>query len=48
MDGPVFAASTPSDHRSIANLYALVKRKLSVEKGEAAPFVKPSLRAPNC
>lgn len=28
MDGPVFAASTPSDHRSVSNLYALIRRKL--------------------
>jgi len=28
LDSPVFAPSTPSDHRSITNLYALVKRKL--------------------
>jgi len=28
MNGPVFAPSTPSDQRSIANLYALVRRKI--------------------
>jgi predicted RNA binding protein YcfA (HicA-like mRNA interferase family) len=26
--GPVFGASTPSDHRSIKNLRALIKRQL--------------------
>lgn len=28
MDGPVFAADTPSDHRAVKNLLALVRRKL--------------------
>lgn len=28
MNGPVFAASTPSDHRAIRNLRALIQRKM--------------------
>jgi len=28
MNGPVFAASTPSDHRAIHNLRALIHRKM--------------------
>ncbi len=28
MAGPVFAASTPSDHRAIHNLRALIRRKM--------------------
>lgn len=28
MMGPVFAADTPSDHRGVKNLRALLKRKL--------------------
>lgn len=28
MRGPVFGASTPSDHRSIKNLLALIKRQM--------------------
>ena len=27
MDGPVFAADTPSDYRAIKNLYAMLRRK---------------------
>jgi predicted RNA binding protein YcfA (HicA-like mRNA interferase family) len=28
MDGPVFAPDTPSDHRGIKNLHALLRRKM--------------------
>lgn len=28
MDGPVFAPGTPSDHRSIANFRAVLRRKI--------------------
>lgn len=28
MDGPVFAPDTPSDHRGLKNLYALLRRKM--------------------
>jgi predicted RNA binding protein YcfA (HicA-like mRNA interferase family) len=28
MNGPVFAASTPSDHRAIRNVRALIRRKM--------------------
>ena len=30
MIGPVFAPSTPSDHRSIANFRAILRRKIGV------------------
>lgn len=28
MDGPVFAPDTPSDHRGIKNLHAMLRRKM--------------------
>lgn len=28
MDGPVFAPDTPSDHRGLKNLYAMLRRKM--------------------
>ena len=28
MNGPVFAADTPSDHRAIKNLHAMLRRKM--------------------
>jgi len=28
MDGPVFAADTPSDHRALHNLDAMIRRKM--------------------
>jgi hypothetical protein len=28
MDGPVFGADTPSDHRAMKNLFATVRRKM--------------------
>jgi predicted RNA binding protein YcfA (HicA-like mRNA interferase family) len=28
MDGPVFAPDTPSDHRGVRNLHALLRRKV--------------------
>jgi predicted RNA binding protein YcfA (HicA-like mRNA interferase family) len=28
MDGPVFAPDTPSDHRAVKNLYAMLRRKM--------------------
>ena len=28
MDGPVFGPDTPSDHRGIKNLYAMLRRKM--------------------
>ncbi len=31
MDGPVFAPDTPSDHRGLKNLMALVRRKMRTE-----------------
>ena len=30
MDGPVFGADTPSDHRAMKNLFATVRRKMRV------------------
>jgi predicted RNA binding protein YcfA (HicA-like mRNA interferase family) len=30
LDGPVFASDTPSDHRGIKNLMAMLRRKLRV------------------
>ncbi|MFZ3235443.1 MAG: type II toxin-antitoxin system HicA family toxin [Stellaceae bacterium] len=28
MDGPVFGADTPSDHRAVKNLFATVRRRM--------------------
>ncbi len=33
MEGPVFAPGTPSDHRSIANLRAILRRKCGLPFG---------------
>jgi predicted RNA binding protein YcfA (HicA-like mRNA interferase family) len=32
MDGPVFAPDTPSDHRGMKNLYAMLRRKMRSPK----------------
>lgn len=31
MEGPVFAPDTPSDHRGMKNLFALLRRKMRTE-----------------